>query len=530
MIAASADHQTDLLSFLRRPESYPENPAAVEIRQTHISIVALTPSHAYKLKKALDLGFLDYSTLEKRRQACEAEVRLNQRLSHDIYLGVVPISRRGSNLAFGGDGDIIDYAVQMRTLREQDMLDQRLAQGAVGLLDVERVADKLAKFYAAQSPSARITAWGQIEKLRLSTDENFAQTKQFVGTLISRPAHEAIQLFTQLFYERHAALLERRCSTGAILDCHGDLRCEHVHFVNGDINIIDCIEFNDRFRYIDVANDIAFLAMDLDFRGRSDLAAVFAQRIATARADQDLLALVDFYKYYRAYVRGKVSSIKSAESEVPAAERQRSRDQASRFFALALSYALTGSEPLLLAITGRIGTGKSSVAHVLGDALHAPVFSSDRIRKELAGVTPWLRSDAAARPELYSAAMTKHTYEVMITRGLEQAKAGRGAVLDATFGKREHRDFLRERAKAAGVRHAFVELRASDEQIQQRLLQRETSEREISDARLEDFETLSASFEPHQPDENGAFVSIGTGSSPEATGSQALKALIRAAA
>jgi len=523
----SAAARDELLEFLHFPTSYPDKPEKVEIRQTHISIVAMTPSLVYKVKKPLDLGFLDFSTLEKRREACETEVRLNRRLCRDVYLRVVPISRRDGRLCFGEGGEEIDYAVQMRRLPEEGFLEQRLARGAVTPKDLDRVAAKLSGFYRSQQSSTEIAAWGRVANLRISTDENFSQTERFVGTLISRPAIEAIRCFTDLFYDRQADLLDRRQREGRILDCHGDLRCQHIHFSDGEINIFDCIEFNERLRYIDVANDVAFLAMDLDFHRRQDLAAAFTRRMAEALDDPGLLALVDFYKCYRAYVRGKVSSIKSLDPEVPETERQTSREKAKKFFQLALSYAIAGSKPMVLAVTGRVGTGKTSLAKMIGQALGAEVFSSDRTRKELARVEPQVRADAATRANLYSEPMTESTYETAIGRAIEAAHAHGTAILDATFGKFGQRELLRERLAVAGMQHRFILLNASDHEIIERLRHREQSETEVSDARLEDFEMLSAAYERPDIGENGTQVIVESDPSVDATATKAFLALVQ---
>ena len=275
-----ADPQEELLAFLSRPESFPGKPANVEIRQTHISIVVIASPNVYKIKKPLDLGFLDFSTLEKRRHFCVEEVRLNRRLTQDVYLGIVPIARRDGLLHFGAEGEIVEYAVRMRELSRAGFLHERLALGAATMSDLERVAARLCDFYQAQKSSETIAEWGRVAKLRVSTDENFTQTERFVGSLLGRPAFAALRFFTNQVYERHASLFERRRKEGRILDCHGDLRCEHVHLADDEVNIFDCIEFNERLRFIDVANDVAFLAMDLDFLGRPDLGAAFLHRIA----------------------------------------------------------------------------------------------------------------------------------------------------------------------------------------------------------------------------------------------------------
>ena len=253
----------------------------------------------------------------------------------------------------------------------------------------------------------------------------------------------------------------------------------------------------------------------------------FTRRIAGALDDPGLLTLIDFYKCYRAYVRGKVSSIKSLEPEVPEAERQASREKAGKFFQLALSYAIAGSEPMVLAVTGRVGAGKSSLAKMIGQMLGAEVFSSDRTRKELAGVEPHLRVDATARASLYSEAMTERTYETAIGRAIEAACAHGVAILDATFGKSEQRKMLRERLAAAGMQHRFIELNASDPEIIQRLSDREQGKTEVSDARLQDFEMLSAAYERPDVGEDGPHVIIESDPSVEATATKTLCALVR---
>ena len=514
--------QLALFNFLRRPDSFgaPESP--VEIRQTHISIVALTSTHVYKVKKTRNLGFLDFSTPEKRRLACEAEVRLNRRLSHDVYLGVVPISRSHDGLRFGSNGDVVEYAVQMRRLDEKGFLSWRLAHDPPSASELGRLAIKLSDFYRQQSSSSEIAGWGAIDKLRLSTDENFAQTEQFVGNLISRPAFKALRDFNELSYEMRRVLFARRGTEGRILDCHGDLRCEHVHFCGDQINIIDCIEFNDRFRYIDGANDIAFLAMDCDVHGYAAQGQCIVESVADLLGDTEALALLDFYKCYRACVRAKVSAIKSSEPEVAVDERARSQQKAVRFFQWALRYAIGGSQPFMLAVMGRVGTGKSSVARAVGEAIGATVFSSDQVRKELACIPLHGRANAAARARLYSESMTQSTYEELLRRAVVAATSDRVAVLDATFGKRWQRELLQQHPN---IRCIQIELETSEAQIRQRLHNRGRDE--ISDARLEDFEMLNAAYDPPAAMEQA--MRVASAATLELTVTELLHRLVRAA-
>ncbi len=526
--AASAEAWQDhLAAFLQDPASYAHGPAHVEIIQTHASYVALAPPLVFKVKKPVNFGFLDFSTLERRRHFCEQEVLLNRRLCPDVYEGVVPIVERDGRLAFGGEGEVVEYAVRMKQLADGFFLNQLLARGQVRNAHLDRVVEKLRAFYAAETPTAEAAAWGRPERLKISTDENFAQTEGYAGTLLPRPAFDALRYATDRFYDRHARLLSRRRAGGRILDAHGDLHLEHVHITPEAVSIYDCIEFNERLRFIDVANDVAFLAMDLDFNGRPDLADAFVRRMAEALHDPDLPALVDFYKGYRAYVRAKVEGLRSDEPEVPEAERQASRERAGRYFRLALRYAVAGSKPLVVVVMGRVGTGKSTLARALADALGWEVLSSDRTRKERAGLPLFERGSEAQRAELYAQPRTDDTYTALCRGAVERAGRRQGVVLDATYGCRRHREALRQALRRRGIPYCFVEATASDATIRARLRRREHAGREVSDARLEDFDLLAARYQAPDALEEARHVIVATETAAEATTLDALQRLIR---
>ena len=518
--------QEELLAFLLDPRSYPYKPKRVQLVQTHASYVLLVPPYVYKVKKPVNFGFLDFSTLEKRRYFSEREVELNRRLCQGTYLGVVPISIRKGRLAFGEGGEVVEYAVKMRKLPEKYFLKRRLERGEVGSDDLDRIVEKLAAFYEGQATTEEIKEWGRIEKLKISTDENFRQTEGYIDLTLSRPAFEAIKFYTESFYAQMALLFESRILEGRIKDCHGDLHLEHIHVSPQALCIYDCIEFNDRFRYLDVANDVAFLAMDLDYNGRPDLARLFVSRMAQKLDDPGMLQLMDFYKCYRAYVRGKVESLRSSEPEVPELERERSLEQARRYFHLALNYAVVGSEPHVLVVMGVVGSGKSVLAVRLAQELGWEVFSSDRVRKELAGLPLYERSKGAVRSWLYSEAMTEKTYETLFQHAEKGVKEGRSVILDATFSRRLHRDRLREQLKPLGSPYCFIETWASDEVLKARLKSREGKADEVSDARFENFAALSQSYEPPHELNPLQFLLIQTKGPKEETVIEALKGLI----
>jgi uncharacterized protein len=462
--------------------------------QTHISWVFIASPFVFKVKKPVNLGFVDFSTLEKRRYFCQREIELNRRLCPAIYLDPVPIYETDSGFSFKPPGDIAEYAVKMKELPHGWFLSELLEKNLVAEKEINRVISTLHRFYQSETPTPEIEQWGTPEKLKISTDENFAQVEPFIGKTISPAAFDAIRHFTNQFYTLNENSFHERIQQHRILDCHGDLHLDHVHLTPKATTIFDCIEFNDRFRFIDIANDLAFLAMDFDFEGRSDLGNLLLRNAARKLGDAGMLEVANFYKCYRAFVRGKVETIQATEKETR--NRNEHEKQAARYFRLALRYAIAGSEPLILVVMGRVGTGKSTIAKRFASELNWPVFSSDEIRKTLAHVPLTQRTPPEVRAKIYSARMTQETYSRLLTDGLAALKENRGVILDATFSTRALRKFLRDECKKANASFQFVELEVDVNEIKKRLKLRDEKNDETSDARLEDFEKLSAAYEP----------------------------------
>ncbi len=517
--------QRAILEFLLDPRSYPHHPERVRMLQTHSSWVFIAGGFVYKVKKPVNFGFLDFSTLERRNYFCEREVELNCRLCSNVYLGVVPISWKAGRIVFGHGDEIAEYAVQMRTLPERYFMLRLLERGEVGPVEIDRIVSTLGRFYKAQRPGAKMAAWGRVAKLKISTDENFRQTADFLGQTISRPAFEAIRSYTRGFYRKYAPLFADRVRQRRILDCHGDLHMDHIHIEPERLTIYDCIEFNDRFRHIDVASDVAFLAMDFDFNRRPDLSRYFSTEMAVALDDPDVLRLLDFYKCYRAYVRGKVESFQQAAPGLPDAERRKIRALARRYFRLALQYAVSGSRPMVIAVMGRVASGKSTLARSLSEELGWKFFSSDRIRKELAGVSLYARGDEMERRRLYTKSMTNKTYEALERHATDQLGQQLGVILDATFGNRRRRDEFCKVLEGLDVDYCFIESRASVTTMKRRLAARARSSREISDARLEDYARLDRGYEPPVEITRQHCIVVKTARTTEAVLATALKAL-----
>jgi len=328
-----------LQKALLDPKLYPDLPKKVEFIETHISLLFLTGSYVYKVKKPVDFGFLDFSTLEKRKYFCEQEVKLNRRLSPDIYLGVVGVTRDRNSFSFDGTGEVEEYAVKMKQIPEELLMDKLLERGQVNPEMIRAVSEKLVRFYSEAEANELIKSFARPERVKQDTDENFEQTEKYIGVTISKEVFGEVRRRTDEFFRVREKIFHQRIDSGRIRDCHGDLRLEHI-FWGDEIAIFDCIEFNQRFRYTDVAADLAFLAMDLDYRGREDLSKHLIQAYIEKSGDQGLLFMLDFYKCYRAYVRGKVESFRLDDPNIPEAEKREAAKRAKKYFELAHQYAL----------------------------------------------------------------------------------------------------------------------------------------------------------------------------------------------
>ena len=327
----------EVIQALLDPNAYPDIGQRVDMGQTQMSFVLLTDEYVYKIKKPVNLGYLDYTTLEQRQFYCQREVELNQRLCPDTYIGVVPIIRKKDTIFIERRGDIIEYAVKMRRLPQETMMNVLLEKHRVSTEMIRRVAEKLAGFHQRTETGDNINAFGDLDTITRNTEENFSQTIKYIGNTISQENFRHIKGYTTSFMENNSMLFSRRISEGRIRDCHGDLHAAHICFTNG-ICIYDCIEFNDRFRYCDVASEVAFLAMDLDHYGRSDLSRSFINAYVSCTQDSELPDILDFYKCYRAYVRGKVESFKLDDPHIPDEEKGRITGIARNYFELAASY------------------------------------------------------------------------------------------------------------------------------------------------------------------------------------------------
>lgn len=324
---------------LLNPISYAHPVVEVQLVQTHISLVLLAGDFVYKFKKPVNFGFLDFSDLDKRQYCCEQELQLNRRLCPDIYLELVTVTRQADGtFTLGGDGDVIEYGVKMARMPEERMMPHLIARGELGPAHIEALVEVLCDFYRHADAGSEIAAFGSTEAVAVNVLENFEQTQSFVGQgALTAAQFERISTYARGVLS-NGDLFAQRMAGGYIRDCHGDLYSANICLAE-KVYIFDCIEFNQRFRYCDVASDVAFLAMDLDYHGLDALSASFISQFAQRSSDAGLMGVLDFYKCYRAYVRGKIGLFTAADPAVDPSVREACLTQAARYFCLADRYA-----------------------------------------------------------------------------------------------------------------------------------------------------------------------------------------------
>ncbi|MFW6191916.1 MAG: AAA family ATPase, partial [Gemmatimonadota bacterium] len=495
-----------LIRELSRPEAYPHPADDLRSLQTHISVVFLSGKWAYKVKKPLDLGFLDFSTLERRRHFCREEVRLNRRLAPDVYRGVVPIVEVDGRLRISGDPDgsstdpnAVEYAVKMRRLPEGATLLARLERDELTGADVERIALRIADFHRDAERSDEIASYGRWSVVAENAMDNFRASREQVGDVVSTSVFRRLERRTEQELERLRDLVEARAGRGVPCDTHGDLHLQHVYLFPAreppdDLVVVDCVEFNDRFRYADPVADAAFLSMDLRYRGRRDLADLFADAYFDRAGDEEGRGLLPLYEAYRSAVRAKVEGLRALEENVPAQERAEARTAARAYWTVGLgALSPPARRPCLVLVGGLPGTGKSTLSRALGDRAGFRVFSSDRVRKELAGLPLDADAGEAFGRGIYSSDWTERTYGELLDRAVRELGQGGRVVVDASFREEERRRRFLDAACRSGVPFLFLLCRASGGVASRRLDERGS---DVSDADRSVLQEMASRWEP----------------------------------
>ena len=504
-----------IVEQMSRPDFYSHRPQKVEVVQTHISYVFIAGEHVYKVKKPVNFGFLDFTTLEKRKFYCEEELRLNKRLAPAIYLDVVPIGYDvAGRLTLGGTSDIVEYAVFMKKLPLDRMLKILLARDQADAAVMDAVAEKIARFHQEAQTGGRIDEMGAASVIRHNHEENFAQTEKYIDVTLSAFQHAFLKAYAEQFIVSKADLLDKRVAEHKIRDCHGDLHLEHI-CVADEIIVFDCIEFNERFRFADVAAEVAFLTMDLDYNGYFSQSVNFANSYLKYSRDEDLRALLNFYRCYYAFVRGKVTSFRLDQKEMPQAERADIRRVASKYFDLACAYASRLEKPALILTAGLIGSGKSYQARNLAERLGAEVIRTDVLRKELLRIAPNEKHHESFGQGIYAGDISRKTYEKAVELAADKIGRGIPVILDASFRCRADRTMAVDMARRLGVPFYVVECACPDDVVKIRLEKRMRDPDNPSDGRWEILQEQKKQYEAVTEIPESRLFQIDTSDNPE---------------
>lgn len=466
-----------LIQQMMQPGFYPHAVTdPIELIQTHVSYVLLTGDYAYKVKKAVNFGFLDYSTLEKRHHFCQEELRLNQRGAAEIYLEVLPIVQQADQFQLNGDGETVEYVVKMQQFPQNTLFTDLYEQGKLTEELLERLARELADFHARAATNDYIRTFGQVAKIRNAFDENYAQTEKYIGGPQTQLQFDETKAYTDRLFAEQEALFLNRIENNWIRECHGDVHLRNIALWKDNILLFDCIEFNEPFRFVDVMFDVAYIVMDLDARDRPDLSNRFLNAYVEQMGDWEGLQVLPLYLSRQSYVRAKVTSFLLDDPTVPESVKQSARDTAARYYRLAWEYTRP-RQGRLMVMSGLSGVGKSTVARFLAQREGAIQIRSDAVRKHLAGIPLQEQGEA----DLYSSEMTQKTYDRLLQLGTLLAAQGYSVILDGKYDRQALRQAVIAEAAAKHLPLQILYCTAPAEVLQARLQHRQG---DISDATI----------------------------------------------
>jgi len=490
-----------LYQALLDPACYPETPRRVFARDTHVSRLYFTPHYVYKLKKPVNFGFLDFTSLDRRRFFCDEEKRLNQPFAPDTYLGTVAIrENRGRIQVAARQGTIIDYAVKMRRLPQAYMLDRKIRRMSPDLTrEIERLVPVLTRMFKDFPTVNDLNAEELYHRLAFNSRENIAQTEPFCDRLVARSAWQQLSAYTEEVLSDNGlkARFLKRASEGLIREGHGDLHSEHICLTT-PIRIYDCIEFNRRFRINDLLSELAFLLMDLDYKGRHDLARLIMSGFSGLPKgfhDPDVLR---YFLIYRAWVRGKVAALTSRDQHLAPQTKNAAIISAHRHFALALGYLC---RPFLAITCGLMGSGKSTLATALAGSTNARLIRSDQVRKQLQGLPDDWHDHSDYAQGLYSKGITAQTYDSMLELAEDSLRKGQPVVVDASFKEVKQRARFEALAKQLVKPFVVVWPSTSHRNLLTRLAARYSRSEDISDGRPELLSAQKSDFDYPKDDE-----------------------------
>jgi aminoglycoside phosphotransferase family enzyme/predicted kinase len=498
------------IAQLQQPAAYDHPVESVRLIETHISWVLLTGAYAYKLKKPVNFGFLDFSTLEKRREYCEQEVRLNRRLAPALYLHVVAVTRRDGQAVFASGitdaSDIIEYAVKMRQFPQSAQLDNMLASGELTQARIDAIADMVARFHNDVAVAGGDTRWGSPAQVYVPVEENFRQIRQRPGVGNHHALLDELEDWSRASFTRLQAVFEQRKQHGFIRECHGDMHLRNMLWLDGEPLAFDCIEFNPGLRWIDVLSEVAFLVMDLQDREQPALAQRFLNHYLECTGDYAGLPVLPFYLVYRAMVRAKVDAIRAAQQGIDAAEKAAAEREHLSYLRLAHAYTQQADARLIIT-RGMSASGKSTVSQQL---MAYPGFirmRSDVERKRLFDVDRYAHADAGIDAGIYGEEATRATYARLAELAAAVLAAGYSVIIDAAFLQHWQRRLFRQLAADSGVAYIILDISAAADSLRERIRRRSD---DVSDADLRVLEHQLAHTAPLENSERDHVVPVDT--------------------
>jgi len=489
------DTHDRLIQALTDRSVYEHPTTEIAVLQTPISWVVLTGTYAYKIKKPVNLDFVDFSTLAQRHFFCQEELRLNRRLAPQLYLEVVAMYDTPERPRFHGQGAPIEYAVKMRQFAQDTLLSHLIDTGQLHVVHIDRLADEVSAFHARIATADPMSRFGTPEAIYQPVQDNFQHLFDAIADPVRQAHAQEIEAWCQRTFAARRDVFIARKRDGFVRECHGDMHLGNMILLDDDVVIFDCIEFNDDFRWIDVASDVAFLIMDLEDRGRPDLAHRFLNGYLEATGDYGLLVPLPFYLTYRATVRAKVAGIRLGQSDLSPEEVEHVRGVFGSYLDLAARYTRP-ARPRLLITHGVSGSGKTASTQQLVEATGAIRMRSDVERKRLFGLAPLERSTGRSELNLYAPEVTQRTYAHLAQQAARVIEAGFTVVVDATFLQRAQRDAFRRLAAQLGVPFTILALRAHAETLRHRVVRRSAQGNDASEADLTVLHGQLAALEP----------------------------------